>query len=1069
MNGFVHLNVHSHYSRGWGIPDVEDLCRAARERGMDTLALTDTNGLYGLIPFLEAARGAGVHPLVGSELTAGRHRAVLLVRDGDGYANLCRLISARHCDPEFDLPASLREHRRGLIVLSDDADLLKRLRKDGGEDLFVEISPGCGMSRSIAFSRRSGIPAAATNRACLLDREQFPLHRVLRAVALNAKLSRLGPGDTAREHHTLCTPREMIDRFPHAPQAIRNTLRIAARCRTRRPPGRLVFPRFERMSDEEAFERLRRLTLEGCRRRYGRITRAVRERVAHEMRIIREKRFAHYFLVVADIIRRAPRSCGRGSAAASIVAYALGVTHVDPIRNNLFFERFLNPGRQDPPDIDVDFAWDEREQVLDYVFARYGHGRAAMVANHNTYGARSAVREVAKVFGLSDEEIGAVTGKIGFGWRLREVWEELGSHPRMRGLRFDPPWDRILATAVRLEDHLNHLSVHCGGVVIVPDEVRRYCPVEISAGGVQVLQWEKDAVEEAGLVKIDLLGNRSLAVIRDALAMVEENTGRRIDYADWDPVDDPETLGIFYRGETMGVFYFESPATRQVLVKVASGFTPEAYARRDPFQLNVIVTSIIRPASNRSILDWVTRLHGAPWDVPHPRLRPVLEETLGVMVFQEQLSRAAIHLAGFDPAEADTLRKVVSKKHREKKLRDFHARFLRGAEANGVSRETAEKTWEMMMGFDGYSFCKPHSASYTLVAYKSAWLRAHHPAEFMAAVVSNGGGYYSAFGYLSEARRMGLTLLPPDVNRSRIAYTGCGRFIRVGLMQLRDLRQEAREALVRERDRNGPFASFSSFLDRTRPHVRFQDVRVLIRAGCFDRLEGADRRSAVLWEALRFFNRTEAPVQARLFQAPGGTRSRERPSRPLSLEDRLRDEVETLGFPLSVHPLERYGKLLRGVPRCRARDLPSRVGRRVTLAGWPVTGKTVHSRQGDPMKFVSFEDETGLYETVFFPREYRRFCHMLGKGRAYVLRGKVEEELGAITVTVGWIGFLDRQGSVRTVSGGRSRPYDTASAEVEEACLRRAAEPAEVWVDSPTEAARETAAMGILSNQRPSR
>ncbi len=1008
MNEFVHLNVHSHYSRGWGIPGVENLCRTARALGMETLALTDTNGFYGLIPFLDAAREAGIRPVVGSEVTAGSRRAVLLVRSEDGYANLCRLISARHCDPDFDLIRALREQRRGLIVLSDDADLLKSLGKDGADDLFVEVSPGHGMARCIAFSRRSGIPPVATNRVCLLKEDQFPLHRILRAVALNTKLSRLTPEDTARDQSTLCSPRAMIDRFPHAPQAIRNTLRAAERCRTEWPMGRLVFPRFEQMDDEEAFERLRRLTLEGCRRRYGRITQAVQERVDHEMRIIREKDFAHYFLVVADITQRAPRSCGRGSAAASIVAYALGITHVDPIRHCLFFERFLNPGRMDPPDIDVDFAWDERDRVLDYVFARYGHGRAAMVANHNTYGARSALREVAKVFGLPEEEISRVTGKIGYGWRLREIWKDLPSHPRMRGLRFDPPWDEILAAAVRLEDHLNHLSVHCGGVVIVPDEVRRYCPVEISASGIQVLQWEKEAVEEAGLVKIDLLGNRSLAVIRDALAMVERNTGRRIDYADWDPVDDPKTLEIFYRGETMGVFYFESPATRQVLRKVASGFTLEAYRRLDTFLLNVIVTSIIRPASNRSIRDWVTRLHGAPWDVPHPRLRPVLEETLGVMVFQEQLSRAAIHLAGFDAAEADTLRKVVSKKHREKKLRDFHERFLRGAEANGVPSKTARETWDMMMGFDGYSFCKPHSASYTLVAYKSAWLRAHYPAEFMAAVVSNGGGYYSAFGYLSEARRMGLRLLPPDVNQSGIAYSGRGRGIRVGLMQLRDLRREAQEALVRERDRGGPYASFTAFLERTRPHVQLQDVRVLVRAGCFDRIEGEGRRSVLLWEALRHFHRDEAPAQSRLFgpsQAAGG---RKGVRCPLDRAARVRCEVETLGFPLSMHPLERYREVLRRMGRTLARDLPSYVGRVVTLAGWLVTGKTVHSRQGDPMKFVSFEDETGLYETVFFPREYRRFCSLLGRGRAYVIKGKVERDMDAITVTAGWIGFLDR-------------------------------------------------------------
>ncbi len=987
---FAHLHVHSYYSRGWGIPGVEELCRAAREKGMEALALTDTNGLYGLIPFVEAAGEAGINPVVGSELVSGRHRAVCLVRDEDGYANLCRLISRIHCDPGFELPAALREKRRGLVVLSDDAPLLKALRRDGAGDLFVEISPGHGMSRALALSRETGIPPVATNRVCLLSREDFSLHRILRAVALNTKLSRLSPADTAYEESFLASPGEMIHRFPHAPHAVRNTLEAASRCRTEWSFDRVVFPRFERMSDREAWERLRQAAVEGCRRRYGRITPGVRERLEHEMGIIRDKGFAHYFLVVADITRRGLRSCGRGSAAASIVAYALGITHVDPIRHGLFFERFLNPDRADPPDIDVDFAWDERHLVLDYVFARYGHGRAAMVANHNTYGRRSAVREVAKVFGLTEEEIARA------------------SQGRSRPAPGGRPWDVIRGAAARLDDHLNHLSVHCGGVVIAPDEIRRYCPVEVSAGGLQVLQWEKDAVEEAGLVKIDLLGNRSLAVIRDCLSMVERNHGRRIDYAAWDPVGDPETAAVFYRAETMGVFYFESPATRQVLTKAAHGLSLEEYLRMDHFHMNVVVTSIIRPASNRSIRDWVSRLHGAPWEPPHPLLRPVLAETLGVMVFQEQLSRAAMAMAGFSPAEADTLRKVVSKKDRERKLRHFHARFLEGARLRGVDPRAARETWDMMMGFDGYSFCKPHSASYTMVAYKSAWLRAHYPAEFMASVVSNGGGYYSTYGYLSEARRMGLEILPPDANLSDIAYTGKGKSVRAGLMQVRDLRREAREALVHERSRSGPFTSLGSFLDRMRPHVQFQDVRSLIRAGCLDSMAAPGGRPGLLREALGFFQTETDPVQGRLFP-DRGLKERIR-SKPMSKEVLAAMEYEALGLPLSIHPLELYDRALKRIRPMPAGELPSRPGSLVTLAGWPVTSKTVKTRDGDPMTFMSFEDQTALYEAVFFPREYRRFSPVLEEDRPYLIKGRVEEEFGAITVNVGWIGDLARAG-----------------------------------------------------------
>jgi error-prone DNA polymerase len=1008
MNSFVHLNVHSHYSKGWGMGTIEDLCRSAREQGMDRLALTDINGLYGLIFFLRAARETGIQPIVGSELITDTHRAVLLVRDREGYANLCRIISDRHCHQGFDPIKALRDRREGLIVLSDDPPLLKALKRDAKEDLFVELSPGYNMAGCYAFSRTSGIPPVATNRAYLVTADQFPLHRVLRAVALNSKLSRLGPGDTCREHNFLNSPRSMIDQFPHAPLAIKNTLAVAEQCHLDWDFERIIFPRFEQMTDTEAYEALYQATIEGCRRRYGELSRAVRERIAYEMKIIKEKNFAHYFLVVADMTRRAPRSCGRGSAAASIVSYALGITHVDPIKHHLFFERFLNPGRVDPPDIDVDFAWDERDHVIDYIFAAYGNRRAAMVANHNTYGARSAIREVAKVFGLTEAEISRVTSKIGYGWHLKKVWRELANHPKMRGVELGKPWDEILHAAVQLEDHLNHLSVHCGGLVIVPDEIRRYCPVEISANGLQVLQWEKDSVEEAGLVKIDILGNRSLAVIRDALDLVEKNYGRRIDYASWNPIDDPTTVEIFYRGDTFGVFYFESPATRQVLKKVSSGLALDEYLRLDHFHLNVVVTSIIRPASNQSIRTWVSRLHGQPWESPHPFLHSVLEETLGIMVFQEQLNQAAMHLAGFDPAEADTLRKVVSKKDREKRLRDFHARFVRGARERGVRMEVIEEVWGMIMGFDGYSFCKPHSASYTLVAYKSAFLRAHYPAEFMASVISNGGGYYSTFGYLSEARRMGLAILGPDINESEIKYIGRNKEIRVGLMQLKSLSQEGREFIVHERSRHGLFSSFDDFLTRAGRSLHLQDVRILIKAGCFDGIAGGLTRPSLMWRALQFYNgghREENPPA--LFPTTPALPAK---TRPYPKRLMLRHEVDTLGFPLSCHPLERYGNILKNLDYVRACDLPAHVGERVRVIGWPVTGKTIRAKDGNPMKFVSFEDTTGLYEAVFFPKVYNTFCHMLNGMRPYILKGRVEEDFGSITVTVNWIEFLDSYG-----------------------------------------------------------
>jgi len=1013
---FIHLNVHSHYSKGWGIGTVEELCAAARRMGMKKLALTDTNNLYGLIFFLKAAAEHDIDPIVGSEITCDNHRAVLLVKDRTGYGNLSRIISDRHCNQDFDLIQSLHEKRKGLIILSDDFKLLKALKKQALEDLYVELSPGYRMGRCYAFSRETHIPPVATNRVYLVTKKQFRLHRILRAVSLNTKLSRLAPGDTCLPQDFLNPGTHMTFQFPHAPVAIANAQKIADSCHTEWHFDRVIFPNFRGMTDEEAFQRLYRATLEGCKQRYGAITPEVRRRIIHEMAIIRKKNFAHYFLVVADITRQAPRSCGRGSAAASIVSYALGITHVDPIKHNLFFERFLNPARMDPPDIDVDFPWDERKRIIDLLFATHGTRRTAMVSNHNTFAARSAIREVAKVFGLTDRQIGRITKQIGFGWRLHDLGKDLTRHPKMRGVAFRKPWDEILWAASHLENHFQHLSTHCGGVVVVPDDIRKYCPVEISAGGMQVLQWEKDSVEESGLVKIDILGNRSLAVIRDTLDMVYKNYGRRIAYAWLNPLDDPETVRIFHEGNTFGVFYFESPATRQVLTTLGKGFTFHDYFRMDHFQLNVVVTSIIRPASNHSIRTWLARLRGEPWEPLHPALMPVLEETLGVMVFQEQMSQAAIHLAGFDPAEADTLRKVVSKKDREKKLQDFYCRFVRGAQERNVPQNIIDEVWAMMMGFDGYSFCKPHSASYTLVAYKSAFLRAHYPAEFMASVISNGGGYYSTFGYISEAKRMGLRVLLPHINKSHSKYMGKAKDLRVGFMQIKDLSREAREAMVLERDKNGPFSSLQDFLDRTRPHLRLQDVRVLIKAGCFDDLAEKPPRSVLLWQALQFFAQKESTPT--LFPVPTAL-----PRKAHNLFPRrvlLNQEKETLGFLLSVHPLELYASSLERIDHVHAQDLPLLVGKTVSIAGWLVTGKTVHTRDGDPMKFITFEDPTGIYETVFFPKVYHRYCHLLNASRPYLLKGRVEENFGVVTVTVHRLRFLDC-GSSSGYQGNRTR------------------------------------------------
>lgn len=987
-----------------GVSSLEALCEAAKAQGAESLALTDSNGLYGAVRFLEVARRQGLRPLLGAELTHDDRRALLLVKTPEGYANLCRLLSERHAEGHFDLIAAVGRYRRGLILLSDDAEALPLWKKQSPAGLYVELTPGALMHDALVLSRKAGIPPAATNRVHFVSAQDFSLHRLLRAIDLNTTLSRLDSQDCCASTHWLMPPERMARHFPHVPAALANTERIARACHSDWNFTATVFPQFEDRSDAQAFEDLKRKTADGAAQRYGQpLPEAVARRIEHELAIIKDKRFAHYFLVVDDIVRQAPRTCGRGSVAASIVSYCLGITHVDPIRHNLFFERFLNPGRKDPPDIDIDFPWDERDRILDWTFARYGARNAAMVANQNRLGLRAAFREVAKVYGMPPAEIAQVAGRLArdpASLCLDE--QELDDDDAAKlghVLRLRAPWPEIIRAALRVQDHLRNLALHCGGLVIVPDEIRRYVPVEVSAKGLPVIQWEKDQTEEAGLVKIDLLGNRSLSVIRDAVAAVEANTGRRIDYAAWDPIPDPATRELIRTGDTMGCFYIESPATRLLLRKLWLGMPADLLPQRDVFDYLVMVSSLVRPASNAFVHEFLRRAQGAPYRSWHPDMDAILGETHGIMTYQEDVTKVAMAIGHFPLDDAEQLRKVLSKKHKQRLLRDFQRQFFEGARAHGLADATIEQIWAMVMSFAGYSFCKPHSASYAQVSFKSAWLRVHYPAEFMAAVISNEGGFYSTFAYLSEARRMGLAIRPPDVNASGWPYRGGGRTIQVGFMAVKTLDRAFAMRLLEERAAQGPFRSFHDFLARV-PGEPAQ-VRALIRAGCFDAIAGELTRPALLW---RLYAQAKTPAR-QLSVVGGGPLVAAPIPTEYSIGRRLQQEIESFGFPLSRHPLE----LCSPSPaHCvAARDMAQHVGRRVTMLGWFITDKIVQTKHGEPMDFVSFEDTTGLYEATFFPQAYRRFAYLLAENRGYLLRGVVEEDFGTVMLRVEHVELLE--------------------------------------------------------------
>jgi error-prone DNA polymerase len=1002
--------------------------------------MADINNFYGLIAFLLAAGREGVRPVVGVVLQkGGRELLTAYVMNRQGFGRICRVLTELLTDSpdgSYDPVAVLRQRGwEGLSLLSvhpDVIDLLAARDQTGGKSaeyrggrtesaeyrggrtesaeyrsgLYVQLSYGQPFSALASFARERGLPMVAVNDTVFLDETDERLYPLLRAIDLNTTLERVPATECAERQgarHSYAEPEAMGRFFSAVPEALSNAEKIAreADCTGIISPH-YVFPAFGGLSEEDTFRMLLRLCEEGAQRRYGGMRPDIRARLDYELAIIREKGFASYFLVVRDIVLQCPRTCGRGSAASSIVSYLLGITHVDPLRYTLFFERFLNRGRNDPPDIDVDFPWDEREKTLKYVFEKYA-GHSAMVANHVTFGPRSAIRDPAKALGLPEEEISALVRAFRQG-RFEDI----------------PPYVR--EAAARIRGFPRNLGTHCGGVVITPQPITDYTHVQTSPLGYPVIAWEKDATEEAGLVKIDLLGNRSLAVLRDTLELVEKNHGVRLDWESFDPLADPDTRDLIAGGKTLGVFYVESPATRQLLTKM----------RKGDYENLVIASSIIRPAANPYIQTFVKRLHGAPYQPLHPLIEQTLAETYGVMVYQEDVSRVAIDLAGFPIEDADRLRKILSKKDRDLKLPDFRERFFRGARARGVREETIVRVWDMILSFDGYSFCKAHSASYAQVSYRVAYLKRFYPLEFIASVINNGGGFYGRQTYVDECRRMGFPVLPPDVNKSRWEYTveesaeyrggvesapsapggvsrresapearresdgaKIGRGLRVGLGQLKDVRQDLVQAIVDERDRRGPYAGFRDFIART--PCRFEDVRSLIRSGALDSISDGYTRPQLFF---RWLNREKEEGLG--FLPPAPPLIGDYPSRV-----KLADEVKTLGIIVSQHPLSLFRPRITRIverhhlqPFIPSADIPRCKGRKVWTAGVLVTGKEVATKKREPMIFVSFEDEQAIFETVLFPDAFARFYPLLDDGWAFLIFGRVEDDLGALAISV---------------------------------------------------------------------
>ncbi|HJW32907.1 MAG TPA: hypothetical protein VJ505_06020 [Holophagaceae bacterium] len=871
----------------------------------------------------------------------------------EGYGALNRLLTEQAHGREAEPP-------KGCMLLAECRSGLDLLRTFGVEASLL-AHPGRVQEARRALAE--GLPVVAPQVLRFRTPEGLELHRLKRAIATQRTLPRT---EALWDPAEAAVPRAVWEaRFPAAEPAIaRHTEALRDAFAGWSIPWNAatkdhwVYAKPLGLEDADLGEELERRICQGLLAHPPKGD--AEARLAQELALIHRKDFARYFLLVEDLVKTEVVEagiCGRGSGAASLVSYALGLSNVDPVATNLLFERFLTPERVDPPDMDIDFAWDERDAVIHRVFERYGADRVAMVANHVFFKRRSALRAVALAHGRPPEELKALSQRSS-GW-----YGGLGE------LDPDHPWTPIRKQAAAITGHFQQFSVHPGGIVVAPGPLWEHVAFQPAPAkaGVSITAWDKEGVENYGLVKIDLLGNRSLAVIRDAMKVLGLSDAVALGAH---AREDAATQDLLARGDSIGVFYVESPATRQLQQRV----------RKGDFETLVIHSSLIRPAAYRWVDRYVKRARGEePFVASHPVFKELLSESHGVLVYQEDVIKVCVALAGWTYHRGDQLRKALgSPETHAEKLPIFEAEFRGGAAARGIPPEVVEEAWDMIRTFTGYSFCKPHSASYAQVSFLSAWLKAHHPAAFFAAVITNQGGYYPAIAYLGDARRHRLTVRGPDVNHSELAYAAEGEgALRVGLMAITSAHASEVEALLENRVQQGPFTSLEDLL--TRVPLSVPTVEALGSAGAFDLWAPDGDRTRLLWQ--------------RLGGVPAGLRPR--PTDPF---DRADLELELMGITLEMHPAALARVRKSGGPS-RAQDVLT-PGRFLRFWALVVADKQVATSKGDAMQFVTFEDETGLAEAVVFPPVYGRRRRPYQVGDVVLVQGRSLRQDGLAVLEV---------------------------------------------------------------------
>ena len=1067
---FVHLHLHTEYSLLDGANRIEPLAARAAQLGMRALGMTDHGVMFGTIPFYKACKKHGVKPILGCELYVApenRHlktggekgfHLTVLAENYEGYKNLVKLVSYGHTEGFYYKPRVdhdlLAQYSKGLIGLSGclaaevprkfldgrEAEARKaigRYREIFGPDSFFLELQDHGIEEQPRLNEwllRQGLPVVATNDAHYLYPEHAKMQDILICIGTNKTVDDPNRLRMGTQELYVKSAEEMAWRFGHIEGALSNTLAIAERCSVELPFGQIHLPNYALPPGYDAAGYLRKLCDDRLGPRYGGQPPAdANQRLEHELKVIETMGFPGYFLIVWDFVDYArrqgiPVGPGRGSGASSLVAYVLGITDVDPLRYGLLFERFLNPERVDMPDFDIDFCYERRSEVIDYVHNKYGAECVAQVITFSTMAARGAVRDVGRAMGLSYGEVDRVAKLLPWGKDLATAIAEV---PALKEVYETQDQIReLLDLAKAVEGMPRNPSIHAAGVVITADPLVEHVPLYRTGDEAIVTQFDMDQLKDIGILKMDFLGLRTLTVIDYALkAIRRQEPAFDIEAI---PEDDAETFAMLSKGETLGLFQIEANWVADVLRQM----------KPTRFEDIIATISLCRPGPMEHIPDYIRgKQNPAGVVYLHPDLEPILGETYGVMVYQEQIIQIASHLAGMSLGQADLLRRAVSKKKRED-LEKYGRLFMERLQERGYSLAVAEALYEQIIRFANYGFNKCHATPYAKVAYQTAYLKRHYPVAYMAALINSVVGAETKVAlYMEECRRLGIGALPPDVNTSMTRFTPEGKAIRFGLGAVKNLGWAAVDAIVAIREEGGPYHSLRDLCERvdTR-HLHKKGIESLIKAGAFDRVAvqgGAPARRSQLIELLdRVFDdaqklqRHRQAGQMSLFDlgvspSVGGAAAQEiLPEIPeLPPQQLLAQEKEVLGFYVSGHPLRPHQEQLDAqgcLPLATLAEHPD--GARVVLGGIMAGLKQVITRSGGQMAFLNLEDQTGQVEVVLFPRVLSACARNLQADLPLLVRGRLqnqEEELKVLADEVVLVASLPRVSPVEPAPPAR--------------------------------------------------